>query len=59
MKHSKWVLEVIAKYYESSLTDARQYAEIFYATEQGKANLKTILQKHGSDPKEIKKLNLS
>jgi|TARA_B100002003_G_C13963711_1_gene466669 hypothetical protein len=58
MKHPKWVLEVVSKYYESSLTEAQDYAEIFYATEQGKANLKSILQKYGSDPKEIKKLNL-
>jgi len=58
MKHPKWVLEVVSKYYESSLTEAQDYAEIFYATEQGKANLKSVLQKYGSDPKEIKKLNL-
>jgi len=58
MKHPKWVLEVVSKYYESSLTEAQDYAEIFYATEQGKANLKSILQKYGSDSKEIKKLNL-
>jgi|TARA_B100000959_G_C14703496_1_gene509768 hypothetical protein len=58
MKHPKWVLEVVSKYYESSLTEAQDYAEIFYATEQGKANLKSILRKYGSDPKEIKKLNL-
>ena len=58
MKHPKWLLEVVANYYESSLTEAQEYAEIFYATEQGKANLKSILQKYGSDPKEINKLNL-
>ena len=58
MKHEKWLLEIIAKYYESSLKEAQEYAEIFYATEQNKANLKTILQKYGADPKEIKKLNL-
>tara|TARA_B100001971_G_scaffold209381_1_gene232858 strand:- start:14 stop:451 length:438 start_codon:yes stop_codon:yes gene_type:complete len=58
MKHPKWVLEVVSKYYESSFTEAQDYVEIFYATEQGKANLKSILQKYGSDPKEIKKLNL-
>ena len=58
MKHPKWLLEIVAKYYESSLKEAQEYAEIFYATEQNKANLKTILQKYGADPKEIKKLNL-
>jgi DNA-directed RNA polymerase delta subunit len=58
MKYEKWVVEIVAKYYESSLSEAREYLDVFYATEQNKANLKTILQKYGSDPKEIKKLNL-
>ena len=58
MKHEKWLLEIVAKYYESSLKEAHEYLEVFYATEQNKANLKTILQKYGVDPKEIKKLNL-
>ena len=58
MKHPKWVLEVVSKYYESSLTEAQEYAEVFYSTEQGKANLKSILQSYGVEPKEIKKLNL-
>jgi hypothetical protein len=58
MKHPKWLLEVVAKHYESSLKEAQEYAEVFYATEQGKASLKAILQKYGVDPKEISKLNL-
>ena len=58
MKYEKWVVEIIAKHYKSSLSEAREYLDVFYSTEQNKANLKTILQKYGSDPKEIKKLNL-
>ena len=58
MKHPKWLLEIVAKYYESSLVEAHEYVEVFYTTEQNKANLKTILQKYGADPKEIRKLNL-
>jgi hypothetical protein len=58
MKYEKWVVEIIAKHYESSLSEAREYLDVFYSTEQNKANLKTILQKYGSDPKEIRKLNL-
>ena len=58
MKHPKWLLEIVAKYYESSLAEAQEYVEVFYTTEQNKANLKTILQKYGADPKEIRKLNL-
>ena len=58
MKYEKWVVEIVAKHYESSLSEANEYLDVFYSTEQNKANLKTILQKYGSDPKEIKKLNL-
>jgi heterodisulfide reductase subunit B len=58
MKYEKWVVEIVAKHYESSLSEAREYLDVFYSTEQNKANLKTILQQYGSDTKEIKKLNL-
>lgn len=58
MKYEKWVVEIISKYYESSLVEAQEYLDTFYATEQGKANLKTILQKYGIEEKKIKSLNL-
>ena len=58
MKYQKWLLEIVAKYYESSINEAHDYLEIYYSTEQGKAELKAILQKFGIEPKEIKKLNL-
>ena len=58
MKYQKWLLEIVAKYYESSINEAHDYVEIYYSTEQGKAELKSILQKFGTEPKEIKKLNL-
>ena len=58
MKHPQWLLEIVAKYYESSIVEPHEYVEVFYTTEQNKANLKTILQKYGADPKEIRKLNL-
>ena len=58
MKYQKWLLEIVAKYYESSISEAHDYLEIYYSSEQGKADLKSILQKYGIEPKEIKKLNL-
>ena len=58
MKYQKWLLELVAKYYESSINEAHDYLEIYYSSEQGKADLKSILQKYGIEPKEIKKLNL-
>ena len=58
MKYQKWLLEIVAKCYESSISEAHDYLEIYYSSEQGKADLKSILQKYGVEPKEIKKLNL-
>ena len=58
MKYQRWLLEIVAKYYESSINEAHEYLDVFYSTEQNKANLKAILQKYGVEPKEIKKLNL-
>ena len=58
MKYQRWLLEIVAKYYESSISEAHDYLEIYYSSEQGKADLKSILQKYGIEPKEIKKLNL-
>ena len=58
MKYEKWVVEIVAKHYESSLSEAKEYLDVFYSTEQNKANLKTVLQSYGVDPKEIKKLSL-
>ena len=58
MKHPEWVVEIITKYHEVSIKEANEYIDIYYSSEQGKAELKSILQKFGSEPKEIKKLNL-
>ena len=58
MKHPDWVVEVVTKYHEVSTKEANEYLEIYYTTEQGKAELKSILQKYGTPPKEIKKLKL-
>ena len=58
MKHPTWVVEIVTKYHEVSTKEANDYLEIYYSSEQGKAELKSILQKFGTEPKEIKKLNL-
>ena len=58
MKHPQWVVEIVTKYHQVSVKEANEYLEIYYSTEQGKAELKSILQKFGTEPKEIKKLNL-
>ena len=58
MKHPQWVVEIVTKYHQVSMKEANEYLEIYYSSEQGKAELKSILQKFGTEPKEVKKLNL-
>ena len=58
MKHPTWVVEIVTKYHQVSIKEANEYLEIYYSSEQGKAELKSILRKFGTEPKEIKKLNL-
>lgn len=58
MTYPQWLLDIISKYYEVSLVESQEYLDIFYSTEQNKANLKAILQKYGVEEKEIKKLRL-
>ena len=57
MKHPEWVVKIVTKYHEVSIKEKNEYIDIYYSSEQGKAELKSILQKF-SEPKEIKKLNL-
>ena len=58
MKHPQWVIDIVTKYHQVSVKEALEYIDIYYATEQGKAELKSILQKYGTEPKQIKKLRL-
>jgi hypothetical protein len=58
MAYEKWLLEIVAKHFEISLVEAKTSLDFWYATEQGKQELLTLLKRYGVDPKEIKKLNL-
>ena len=58
MAYEKWLLEIVAKHFELSLVEAKTSLDFWYATEQGKQELLTLLKRYGVDPKEIKKLNL-
>ena len=54
-KYPKWLIEIICKYYDISTKEAVDYIKIFYLTEEGKADLKLILEKYGTEPKLVKK----
>jgi hypothetical protein len=54
----EWIVELVAKYYEVSLSEAEEYVEIHLKTIAGHQQLKTIAEAYGTDPKVIKKLKL-
>jgi len=57
-KYEEWLVELIIKEFMCSKKEALEYLEIFYATREGRENVKYICEKYGVDKKEITKLKL-
>ena len=57
-KYEEWLVELIIKEFMCSKKEALEYLEIFYATREGRENVKYICEKYGVDTKEITKLKL-
>ena len=57
-KYENWVIELVARKYEVSLTEAEDYVHILYQTTAGKTHIKEIAEAYGTDPKQITKLKL-
>ena len=57
-KYEKWLIELIKVDYNCSLTEARDYCEILYATKEGREHIKYICEKYGTEPKKISQLKL-
>ena len=51
-----WVIEMIAKYYEISLSESGEYYHILNKSEKGKSHIKEIAVKYGIDSKIIAKI---
>ncbi len=57
-KYEGWVIELVGRKYEVSLTEAEEYVHILYQTNNGKQHIKEICEMYGTDPKQITKLKL-
>ena len=57
-KYEDWIIELVARQYEVSLTEAEDYLKILYETTSGKLHIKEIAENYGTDPKQITKLKL-
>jgi len=57
-KYEDWLVELIIKEFMCSKKEALEYLEIFYATREGRENVKYICEKYGIEKKQITKLKL-
>lgn len=57
-KYESWIVELVAKKYEVSISEAEEYVHILYQTNDGKLHIKQIAEDYGTDPKQITKLKL-
>lgn len=57
-KYEGWLVELIIKEFTCSKKEALEYLEIFYATKEGRENIKYICEKYGTEKKLITKLKL-
>ena len=57
-KYEDWIIELIAKYYSVSTSQAEDYYLILHQTNDGKLHIKEIAEAYGTDPKQITKLKL-
>ena len=58
MNYSNWLLEIIIKDFKISTSEARQYLDTLYMTEQGKQEIREILMKYGTEEKLIKSIGV-
>ena len=58
MNYSNWLLEIIIKDFKISISEAKQYLDTLYMTEQGKQEIREILMKYGTEEKLIKSIGV-
>jgi hypothetical protein len=57
-KYEQFLIDLLKKEYDCSERQANEYAEVLYATREGRENMKYICEKYGIAKKEITKLKL-
>ena len=57
-KYEQFLIDLLKKEYDCSERQANEYAEVLYATREGRENIKYICEKYGLTKKEISKLKL-
>lgn len=56
--YEPWLVTRIANHFEVSTNEAKTYLTNYYRTDEGRDELRTLLEGYGVDPKKIKKAKL-
>ena len=57
-KYPEWFVRKLVAHFHLSERDVMEYAEMLYSTDEGRAELRDVLEMYATDPKDIKKLKL-
>ena len=57
-KYEGWLIDLVAKHYETSKLEAEDYLKILYASRTGKERILQLAEDYGTDPKIINKLKI-
>jgi hypothetical protein len=57
-KYEEFLIDLLKTYYSCSKKEAIEYAEILYATREGREEIKELCEMYGTPKKEISKLKL-
>jgi hypothetical protein len=58
IEYEPWLIELLVKYFEVSEAEVKTYLTHFYKTDDGRDELKSILEGLGVDAKKLKKVKL-
>lgn len=56
--YERWLVELVSKHFGVSESEATSYLRVYYRSDEGRQDLKSILESYGTDPKKIKKAKL-
>ena len=57
-KYEKWLVELVAKEFYVSTSNAIDYLNILYGTKEGRETIIYLCEKYGTPPEKIKKLKI-
>lgn len=57
--YEKWVVELVAKHYNTSTLESEDYLKILYGSKGGRERIKELCEKYGIESKQITKLKLN